>query len=79
VDVEAKEIAKLEFDTKDFNPYDPHGNCKYHCAKVFYPWIQRTCHWVEEDPWRYCYNYSKLNEPVNIATTWKFALQEATP
>jgi len=38
-----------------------------------------TCNWAKEDPWRCCYNYSNLNELVNIATTWKFALQEATP
>ena len=43
-DVEAKEIVKFKFNTKDFNPYDPHFICKNHCEKVYYPWIDRACH-----------------------------------
>jgi len=78
VDGEAKEIVKFDFETKDFNPYDPHGICKNHCKKVYYPWIHGTCHWEEEDPWRYYYNESKLNEPVGIAKAWKVALRAAT-
>lgn len=38
-DAEAKEIVKFEFGAKDFNPYDPHGISKNHCAKVYYPLI----------------------------------------
>ena len=30
-DVEAKDIVKFDFSTKDFNPYDPHGICEDHC------------------------------------------------
>lgn len=44
VDVEAKEILKFEFGTKDFNLYDPHGIFKNHCAKFYYPWIHNTFH-----------------------------------
>ena len=25
---------------------------------------------MEEEPWRYCYNDSKLNEPISIAIEW---------
>lgn len=73
-DAEAKEIVKFEFETRDYNQYDPREICKNHYARVYYPWIHMACHWVEEDPWRYCYNYSKLNELVNIATKWKASL-----
>lgn len=78
VDAEAKEISKYEFGTRDYNPYDRHNICKNHCARVYYPWIHGAFHWANEDPWRYCYNHSKLNEPVNIATKWKASLQAIT-
>jgi len=31
------------------------------------PW---ACHWAKEDPWRYCYNSSRLNEPFGLAVEW---------
>lgn len=76
-DAEAKEIVKFELDNREFNPYDPHGICKDHCARVYFPWIHEACLWLEGDPWRYCYNASKLCEWVSIAIAWKAALQIA--
>ncbi len=75
--VEAKEIVKFNFETKDFNLYYLHGIYKDHCVRVYFSWIHRACHWPEEDPWRYCYNASKIHETVSIETTWKAALQIA--
>ena len=72
--VEAKEIAIFKFDTKDFNPYDPHNICKDHCASVYFPWTHVTFYWPEEDPWRYYYNASSLIELVSLGRTWKDAL-----
>lgn len=77
VDGEAKEIEKYEFGTKDYNPYDPHDIFMKHYVKVYYPWVHGACHWAEEHPWRYCYNHSKLKEPINIVVEWKASLQEA--
>ena len=74
-DVEVKELLKFAFSTMDFNPYDPHGICKNHFVKVYYPWIHETFHWHEEDPWRYSYNDSMLHDPVSIVTTWNYTLQ----
>lgn len=37
---------------------------------VQHPWIHGACHWPKEDPWRYCYHFSRLNELVNIAVEW---------
>lgn len=59
VDVEAKEIVRFEFGTKYFNPYDPHNICKDH--EILLSWISGAFHWLEEDPWRYCHNASRLN------------------
>jgi len=73
-DAEAKDIKKFEFFTKIFNPYDPHCICMNHCVKVYYPWIHGPCHWPEEDPWRYCYNSSRLNQSINMAIEWKASL-----
>lgn len=42
VDVEAKDIFRFRFNTKDINLYDPHGICKNHCVKVYYSWIHGT-------------------------------------
>jgi len=39
------------------------------------PW---DIHWTEDDPWRYYYNESRLNESVSIARTWKATLQTTT-
>lgn len=75
-DVEAKEIVGFEFSTKDINPYDPHIICKDHFVRVYFRWIHETFHWSKEDPWRYCYNASKLNDPVSIETYWKDALKK---
>jgi len=46
---------------------------------VYYPWIHWASHWLNEDPWRYCYNSDKLNEQVIMAIEWKETLQLATP
>lgn len=75
VDVKTEDLKKIRFGTKRFNPYDPHGICKSHCAKVYYPWIHGVSHWSEEDPWRCCYNFSRLNESINMAIEWKAPLQ----
>lgn len=64
VDVEGKEITKFKLPTKDLNPYHPHNNCKYHWMRVHFPWINGAFHWLEEVPWRNCYNASRLNEPL---------------
>ena len=79
VDAKVKDLEKFEFGTKDFNPYDPHCICKNHCAKVYYPWIYEACHWVEEDPWRYFYNSSRLSELVSMVEEWKATLQAVAP
>lgn len=52
--------------------------------RVYFPWINNTFHWTEEDPWRYCYNASRLNEMVSIARIFNahpqtlIALEETT-
>lgn len=74
-DVEAKDIVKFDFDTKDFNSYDPHSIFNDHVTRMYFSWTHETFHWLEDDPWRYCYNVSNLHEPVSIARTWKDALQ----
>jgi len=63
---ETEKFKRFTFDTRSFNPYDPHCLVKDHCARVYHPWINKACHWLEEDPWRYCYNFSRLNELVKI-------------
>lgn len=47
--VETKDLKKFGFDTKSFNPYDPHCICKNHCVKVYFPWVHGACYWLEED------------------------------
>lgn len=74
VDVKAKDIVMFEFSTKDFNPYDPHSICKDHYVRVYFPWIHKIFHWPEEDLWRYCYNATRYNFPVNLVRTWKASL-----
>lgn len=76
VDVEISDLENFGFATKSFNPYDPHCICKNHCVKFCYTWIHGACHWPEEDPWRYFYNSSRLNELVNMDVEWKETLQE---
>jgi len=79
-EVDAKVVVfnNFKLSTKNFNPFDPHGFCKDHYARVYYSWIHEACHWPEEDPWRYCYNSSRLNEPINMAVEWLEALKETT-
>lgn len=71
VDVEAKEIIQFEFGIKEFILYDPCSIQKDHYMRVYFPWINREFHWIEEDPWRYYYNASKLIEMVSIPRNWK--------
>ncbi len=78
-DAKVKELKKFGFSTKNFNMYDAHCTCKNHCVKVYQPWIDEACHCREEDPWRYCYNSSRLNEPLNIVVEWKETLQAPPP
>jgi len=47
-------------------------------VRVKHPWIHRACHWPKEDPWRYYYHFSKLNELVSIAIGWLEKKKEAT-
>lgn len=70
VDVEAEQMKKYPFDLQSYNLYDPHCILKDHCARVQFNWIHRACHWVEENPWRYCYNSSRLNELVDFTVEW---------
>lgn len=74
IDVKTEDFNKFIFDTKSFNPYDLHCIWKNHCVKVYFPWVYGACHWLEEDPWRYCYNSSRPNEPVNMVVEWKETL-----
>jgi len=46
--------------------------------RVQFQWIHRACHWGEEDPWRYCYNFSRPNELVGITVEWLTKQHEAT-
>lgn len=78
-DVEVEEFKKFHFGTNNFNPYNPHGLYRDHCARVYYSWIREVCHWLEKDPWRYCYKSSRLNEPVNMVVEWIAALKAAVP
>lgn len=70
VDVEAGQMKKYPFDLWSYNLYDPHCLVKDHCKRLQINWIHGACHWVEEVPWRYCYNSSRLNEPVGLAVEW---------
>lgn len=76
--VKDKDIVKFEFDTKDFNPYDPHSICKDHCTQVYILWIHETFHWLKDDHRRYCKNASRLNDLVSLARNWKVSLQTST-
>lgn len=72
-------MKKFKFDTKVFNSYDLDGLCKEHCMRVYYPWIHGACHWLEEDPWRYFCNSSRLNEAVSMVLEWLATLKVAAP
>lgn len=37
---------------------------------VQFNWIYGAFHWVEEDLWRYCYIFSRPNEPVEFTMEW---------
>lgn len=65
-EAEMEEFNRFTFNTRSFNPYDPHYVAKDHCMRVYHPWIHSTCHWPKEDPWRYRYNSSRLNEPDKV-------------
>lgn len=69
---------RFEFNTKEFNLYDPHNICKDHCMRVYFLWISGAFHWPDEGPWRYCYNSSRINEPFNIARTSNATPQTTT-
>ena len=73
-----EEIKKYPFDTRSYNPYDPHCFVKDHCARVKFQWIHGACHWAEEDPWKYSHNLSKPNELVSIVVEWLAKQREAT-
>jgi len=78
VDAKTEEFKRFTFGTKSFNPYDLYCFVKDHCVRVKFPWIHGLCHWPEEDPRRYCHNFSKLNEPIDIAMEWLAKQCEAT-
>lgn len=40
--------------------------------------IHRAFHWVEEDPWRYCYSFSIPNEWFSFIVEWLAKRHEAT-
>jgi len=69
-DAKIEEFKKFPFSTRSFNQYDPHCFVKDHCVRVQFLWIHVACHWVEEDPWRYCHSFSKPNESVGITVEW---------
>jgi len=46
--------------------------------RVYFSWINGEFHWPEEDPWRYWYNDSILNELVSIARTLEVSSQTTT-
>jgi len=74
---ETEEFKRFTFGTRIFNPYDPHCLVKDHYARVWFPWIHGACHWPKEDPWRYFYHSSKLNELIGIAVEWLEKHKEA--
>ena len=41
-------------------------------------WIYGEFHWVKEDMSRYCYSFSKFNEPVGFHVEWLAKQHEAT-
>lgn len=43
---------------------------KDHCTRVLFNWMHGACHWEEEDPWRYCYSFSRPNEPFGLVVEW---------
>lgn len=57
-----EEFKRFTFGTRSFNPYDPQCLVEDHYVRVYHPWIHEACHWPKEDPWRYCYNYLRINE-----------------
>lgn len=70
VEAETKEFKRFTFDTRSFNLYDLHCLVKDHFARVQHPLIHGACHWLEEDPWRYCYHFSRINELLSIVVEW---------
>lgn len=43
---------------------------KDYYTRVLFKQIHGEFHWVEEDPSRYCYSFSKPNENVNFTMEW---------
>lgn len=72
-------MKKYPFDLRSYNPYDLHCRVKDHYARVQFNWIHVACHWAKEDPWRYCYNSSRVNEPVGFVVEWLAKKHEAAP
>jgi len=79
VDVKVVDFKKFKFNTRSFNLYDPHGLCRDHYVRVYYPWLHWACHWPEEDPWRYFYKSSRPDELVRIAVEWLAMLKATIP
>jgi len=78
VDVEAKQMKKYPFELRSYNPYDPYCLVKDHYVRVQFNWIHGACHWVEEEPWRYCYSFSRPNDHVFFIVQWLVKQHEAT-
>lgn len=78
-DVGVVDFKKFKFGTKSFNLYDPHGLCRDPYARVYCSWINGACNWPMEDPWRYCYNSSRLKEPVKIVVQFLATLKVEAP
>ena len=66
VEAEMEQFKRFAFNNRSFNPYDLHRLVENQCTRVYHPWIHGACQRPEEDPWRYCYNLSRLNEPVRM-------------
>lgn len=69
-EAEMEEFKRFTFGTRSFNPYHLHFLVENHFARVYHPWIHSACHWPKQDPWRYCYNYSWINELVRVVVEW---------
>ena len=78
VDTKMEEFKRFTFGTRSFNPYDSHFLVKDHCVRVYHPWTHGACHLPEEDPWRYYYNSSRLNELVRVVVEWLVVHKETT-
>lgn len=73
-----EEFKRFTLGTISFNQYAPHHLVEDHCTRVYHPWIHMACHWPEEEPWKYCYNFSRLNELVRMVVEWLAVQRVAT-